>query len=71
MHIALLANTVKSMNTEIQTLIARLLAHRYIEREDKLARRALTTKRSGPNWICDWPPVACICWRILMPPILP
>lgn len=30
------------MNTEIQTLIARLLAHRYIEREDKLARRALT-----------------------------
>ena len=30
------------MNAEIQTLIARLLAHRYIEREDKLARRALT-----------------------------
>ena len=30
------------MSTEIQTLIARLLAHRYIEREDKLARRALT-----------------------------
>lgn len=30
------------MNTEIQTLIARLLAHRYVEREDKLARRALT-----------------------------
>ena len=30
------------MNTEIQTLIARLLAHRYIERGDKLARRALT-----------------------------
>jgi len=30
------------MDTEIQTLIARLLAHRYVEREDKLARRALT-----------------------------
>jgi hypothetical protein len=30
------------MNTEIQILIARLLSHRYIEREDKLARRALT-----------------------------
>jgi len=30
------------MNMEIQTLIARLLAHRYVEREDSLARRALT-----------------------------
>ena len=30
------------MDIEIQTLIARLLAHRHIAREDRLARRALT-----------------------------
>lgn len=30
------------MDNELQTLIARLLAHRYIDRNDKLARRALT-----------------------------
>jgi len=32
----------QSMDIEIQALIARLLAHRHIAREDKLARRALT-----------------------------
>lgn len=30
------------MDIELQTLSARLLAHRYISRDDKLARRALT-----------------------------
>ncbi len=30
------------MDIELQTLAARLLAHRYISRDDKLARRALT-----------------------------
>ncbi|MBB5017839.1 hypothetical protein HNQ59_001109 [Chitinivorax tropicus] len=30
------------MDNELQTLIARLMAHRYIDRNDKLARRALT-----------------------------
>ncbi|MEW9898767.1 hypothetical protein ABWL39_09050 [Chitinivorax sp. PXF-14] len=30
------------MDIELQTLISRLLAHRYLDRNDKLARRALT-----------------------------